>query len=57
MTYPRSMFVSLAETLYYHMVARCVRCAWLWGVDEKGNYWGRGDLVDGFNFEVTHLAA
>jgi putative transposase len=34
MTYPRSMSVSLASTPYYHVVGRCVRRAWLWGVDE-----------------------
>ena len=34
MTYPRKSLVSIKETPYYHCVARCVRRAWLWGVDE-----------------------
>ena len=34
MTYPRKSLVSLADTPYYHVIARCVRRAWLWGVDE-----------------------
>lgn len=32
-TYPRKSLVSLSETPYYHVVARCVRRAWLWGFD------------------------
>lgn len=34
MTYPRKTLICLQETPYYHVVARCVRRAWLWGVDE-----------------------
>jgi REP element-mobilizing transposase RayT len=34
MGYPRKSLVSLNDTPYYHVIARCVRRAWLWGVDE-----------------------
>jgi REP element-mobilizing transposase RayT len=34
MTYARKTLISLQDTPYYHVVARCVRRAWLWGIDE-----------------------
>jgi REP element-mobilizing transposase RayT len=34
MTYARKTQISIKETPYYHCVARCVRRAWLWGVDD-----------------------
>jgi REP element-mobilizing transposase RayT len=34
MGYARKNQVSLQDTPYYHCIARCVRRAWLWGVDE-----------------------
>lgn len=34
MTCARKMLISLSDTPYYHVVARCVRRAWLWGFDE-----------------------
>ena len=34
MTYARKTLVSFNDTPYYHVVARCVRRAWLWGFDE-----------------------
>jgi hypothetical protein len=33
-TYARRTLGSLNDTPYYHVVARCVRRAWLWGFDE-----------------------
>jgi len=34
MGYARQSQISLQETPHYHCVSRCVRRAWLWGVDE-----------------------
>jgi REP element-mobilizing transposase RayT len=34
MTYARQNLISLNDTPYYHVVARCVRRACLWGVDD-----------------------
>ena len=33
MGYPRKSQICLEDTPYYHVVARCVRRAWLWGYD------------------------
>lgn len=33
MGYPRKLLICLEDTPYYHVVARCVRRAWLWGYD------------------------
>lgn len=33
MGYPRKSLICLEDTPYYHVVARCVRRAWLWGHD------------------------
>jgi REP element-mobilizing transposase RayT len=38
MGYPRKSLICLEDTPYYHVVARCVRRAWLWGYD---NYAGK----------------
>ena len=47
MGYARKNLVSLQDTPYYHCVARCVRRAWLWGVDEYAgkDYSHRKDWV------------
>ena len=34
MGYARQSLVCLQDTPYYHVIARCVRRAWLWGFDE-----------------------
>jgi hypothetical protein len=34
MGYARKSLICLNDTPYYHVVARCVRRAWLWGLDE-----------------------
>lgn len=47
MTYARKNLVSLNDTPYYHVVARCVRRAWLWGFDDYAgrDYSHRKDWV------------
>lgn len=47
MTYARKSLISLQDTPYYHVVARCVRRAWLWGYDEYAgrDYSHRKDWV------------
>ena len=48
MTQPRKQLISLSDTPYYHIVSRCVRRAFLCGVDDySGNcYEHRRDLID-----------
>lgn len=47
MTIARKALISLQDTPYYHVVARCVRRAWLWGMDEYAgrDYSHRKDWV------------
>jgi REP element-mobilizing transposase RayT len=47
MGYARHSLVSLHDTPYYHVIARCVRRAWLWGFDEYAgrDYSHRKDWV------------
>ena len=47
MTYARKTLIALQDTPYYHVVTRCVRRAWLWGVDEYAgrDYSHRKDWV------------
>ncbi len=47
MGYARKNLVSLGDTPYYHVIARCVRRAWLWGFDEyaERDYSHRKDWV------------
>jgi hypothetical protein len=51
MTYARKALVSLNDTAYYHVVARCVRRAWLWGYDK---YAGR-DFSHGKTWVLERL--
>jgi REP element-mobilizing transposase RayT len=46
-TYARKSLISLSDTRYYHVVARCVRRSWLWGFDEYAgkDYSHRKDWV------------
>ncbi len=66
MGYARRQQVSLSDTPYYHITVRCVRRAWLWGVDD---YLGRDyshrkgwvldrlkSLVDIFSLDVCAYA-
>jgi hypothetical protein len=51
MTYARKTLISLQDTPYYHVVARCVRRAWLWGVDEyvdraRASAWSQDEIGD-----------
>jgi hypothetical protein len=47
MTYARKTLVSLSDTPYFHVVARCVRRAWPWGFDKYAgqDYSHRKDWV------------
>ncbi len=47
MGYARKNLVFLGDTPYYHVIARCVRRSWLWGVDEYAgrDYSHRKDWV------------
>lgn len=56
MGYARKNLVSLQDTPYYHCIARCVRRAWLWGVDDYAgkNYSHRKQWVID---RLTHLCS
>lgn len=57
MTYARKNLVSLRDTPYYHVVARCVRRAWLWGVDDYAgrDYTHRKDWMLARLAQLTQL--
>lgn len=66
MGYSRKTLICLEDTPYYHIVARCVRRAWLWGYDSYAgkNYSHRkvwvlqrlGQLADIFAIELCAYA-